>query len=168
MDERDERDFEAFVHLRWARLVRTARLLGCSAAEAEDVAQAALARCWRHWRRVRGADDPDAYAHRVLINTWNSSRRRRWWGERATADLPDAGTPDPTEAYDRLDAVVRSLGRLPEAQRTAVVLRYYAGLDERQLAAALGVAPGTVKSRLSRALTTLAEDPGLAELRGTP
>lgn len=162
----DEQDFEAFVHVRWARLVRSARLLGCSAAEAEDVAQAALARCWRHWRRVRTADDPDAYVHRVLINTWNSSRRRRWWGERATADLPDSGTPDPTEGVDRVDAVVRSLARLPEAQRTAVVLRYYAGLEERAMAVALGVAPGTVKSRLSRALTTLAEDPGLAEMRG--
>ncbi len=162
----DEQDFESFVHLRWARLVRAARLLGCSAADAEDVAQAALARCWRHWRRVAAADDPDAYVHRVLINTWNSTRRRRWWGERATAELPDAGTPDPAESVDRVDAVVRSLSRLPDAQRTTVVLRYYAGLDERQMAAALGVAPGTVKSRLSRALTTLAEDPGLAEMRG--
>lgn len=164
----DELDFESFVHLRWARLVRAARLLGCSAAEAEDVAQAALARCWRHWRRVRTADDPDAYVHRVLVNTWHSSRRRRWWGERPAEHLPESGTPDNTEAYDRVDAVVRSLSRLPEAQREAVVLRYYAGLSERQLAAALGVAPGTVKSRLSRALTTLAEDPGLAEMRGTP
>lgn len=46
------------------------------------------------------------------------------------------------------------------------MLRYYAHLTEQQMAAVLGVAPGTVKSRLSRALKVLADDPDLAELRG--
>jgi DNA-directed RNA polymerase specialized sigma24 family protein len=63
---------------------------------------------------------------------------------------------------------VRSLARLTDDQRTAVVLRYYANLTEAQMAVALDVAPGTVKSRLSRALSALSEDPHLTDLRGAP
>jgi DNA-directed RNA polymerase specialized sigma24 family protein len=71
-----------------------------------------------------------------------------------------------TEAVDRTDAVARSLAALTDDQRTAVVLRYYLDLTERQMATVLGVAPGTVKSRLSRALGRLADDPHLLDLRG--
>ncbi|MDP9822838.1 SigE family RNA polymerase sigma factor [Nocardioides massiliensis] len=161
-------EFSQFVAARWSRLVRAAVLLGCSPAEAEDVVQTALMRCLVHWRKVQRADDRDGYVHRVLFNTFTSSRRRRWTGERATADLPDTPNPDQTAAVDTTDVVLRSLDRLNGDQRTVVVLRYYAHLSEHQTAAALGVATGTVKSRLSRALKVLAEDPHLAELRGAP
>lgn len=161
--------FGEYAAARWPRLVRSAVLLGCSPAEAEDVVQTALVRCLMHWRRVEKADDRDAYVHRVLINSFVSSRRRRWTGEHPVAVLPESGLiDDPTLAVDQSDAVLRSLDRLSEDQRTAVVLRYYAHLNERQMATVLGVAVGTVKSRLSRALKQLADDPHLAELRGTP
>ncbi len=166
MDQED--DFRDFVSSRWSRLVRSAVLLGCSPAEAEDVTQAALERCLLKWSRIRRADDVDAYVHRVLLNTFTSSRRRRWTGERPTADPPDQVRTDDTERVDLADAVVRALRRLPDDQRAAVVLRYYAHLTEQQMAAALGVAPGTVKSRLSRALDALGRDASLEELRGAP
>lgn len=159
-------DFGAYVEARWSRLVRSAVLLGCSRAEAEDVVQTALTRCLVHWRKVERADDRDAYVHRILVNTFVSSRRRRWTREESTEFVPDLVTADHTVAIDETDAVLRSLDRLNEDQRTAVVLRYYAHLTEQQMAAVLGVAPGTVKSRLSRALKVLADDPDLAELRG--
>jgi len=159
-------DFSDFVASRWPRLVRSAVLLGCSATEAEDVAQTTLERCLLKWRQVERADDRDAYVHRILINTFTSSRRRRWTGERPSAELPDHVTPDPTDAVVDADAVLRALERLPQDQRAAVVLRYYAHLDERQMTTVLGVAAGTVKSRLSRALSALADDPTLGELRG--
>lgn len=60
---------------------------------------------------------------------------------------------------------MRALEHLPDDQRTAVVLRYYAHLTELQMATVLGVPAGTVKSRLSRAVKALAQDPHLAELR---
>ena len=161
-------EFSEYVAVRWPRLVRSAVLLGCSPAEAEDVVQAALMRCLAHWRKVKLADDRDAYVHRILVNTLTSSRRRRWTRERATAQLPEAPSIDHTVAIDTADVVLRSLDRLNHDQRTAVVLRYYAHLSEQQMAAVLGVATGTVKSRLSRALKVLADDPHLAELRGTP
>lgn len=162
----DAEEFTEYVGLRWARLVRSAILLGCDPAEAEDVVQTALTRCLLNWSKVRRAEDRDAYVHRVLINTFTSSRRRRWVGERPSAVLPEAASVDPTMDVDLTDAVARSLDRLSADQRVAVVLRFYAHLTEQQMALALGVAPGTVKSRLSRALKVLADDPDLSELRG--
>lgn len=160
-------ELAAYVAQRWPRLVRTAVLLGCDPAEAEDVVQSALERCFRHRDRVLRADDRDAYVHRVVATTFTSSRRRRWTGERPTAILPERATDDATADVDTADAVLRSLDRLSHDQRAAVVLRYYAHLTEEQMATALGVARGTVKSRLSRALAALAADPDLAELRET-
>lgn len=161
-------EFSEYVATRWVRLVRAAVLLGCSPAEAEDVAQAALARCLVNWSKVRNADDRDAYVHRVLINTFTSMRRRHWVKERPVAELPELHHDDDAALYDEADAIRRSLARLSPDQRAAVVLRYYLHLTEQEMAAVLGVAPGTVKSRLSRALKQLADDPHLSDLRGTP
>jgi RNA polymerase sigma-70 factor (sigma-E family) len=163
-----EDDFTTYVAAQWPRLVRSAVLLGCTPVEAEDVVQSSLERCLLHWRRVRAASDRDAYVHRVLINTFTSARRRRWTGERPTADLPEGVAPDETSDVDDADAMERALDRLGRDQRTAVVLRYYAHLTEEQMATVLGIAPGTVKSRLARALAALAEDPALGDLRGAP
>ncbi|GAA0608354.1 SigE family RNA polymerase sigma factor [Kribbella sandramycini] len=162
----DDSDFTAYVAARWGALVRAAMLLGCSDPEAEDLVQTVLERCLVKWAKVRVAEDRDAYVHRILVNTFISSRRRRWSGERPVAVFPERATPDETAGVDMTDAVMRALERLGQDQRAAVVLRYYAHLTDEQAAAALGVAVGTVKSRLSRASKILAEDPGLAELRG--
>ena len=158
-------DFSEYVAARWPRLVRSAVLLGCSPAEAEDVVQTTLERCLLKWGRVRAADDRDAYVHRMLVNALTSSRRRRWHGERPTEHLPEQADADATARVDDLDAVTRALARLGADQRRVVVLRYYAHLSEQQTAAALGVAAGTVKSRLSRAMRALEQDPGLIEMR---
>lgn len=160
-------DFGDYVAARWPRLVRSAVLLGCAPEEAEDVVQTALTSCLVSWTRVERANDRDAYVHRVLINTFTSSRRRRWTGERTVDRLPELSSPDTTDTVDDADAVLRSLGALTADQRTVVVLHYYAHLTELQMAEVLGIAPGTVKSRLSRALALLADDPHLADLRGT-
>jgi RNA polymerase sigma-70 factor (sigma-E family) len=158
-------DFTEYVAARWPRLVRSAILFGCGEAEAEDIVQAALERCLIHWRKVERANDRDAYVHRVLLNTFTGSRRRRWTTEVAMAQTPDQPHPDETTGIDQTDAVQRGLDRLPADQRAAVVLRYYSHLTEQQMSDVLGVPAGTVKSRLSRALTTLAADPSLEELR---
>jgi RNA polymerase sigma-70 factor (sigma-E family) len=159
-------DFSEYVAARWPSLVRSAVLLGCTPTEAEDLAQSALERCLLKWSRVRVADDRDAYVHRILINLFRSGRRRRWTNEKPAATLPEHPGTDQTAGVDDTDAIMRALDRLPGDQRTAVVLRYYAHLSEQQMASVLGVAAGTVKSRLSRAVKALAQDPDLAELRG--
>lgn len=160
-------DFSEYMAARWPRLVRSAVLLGCTETEAEDLVQATLERCLMKWRMVRRAKDTDAYVHRILVNTFKTSRRRRWTLEQPTADLPDRPSPDPTARVDDVDAVMRALARLSDDQRIAVVLRFYAQLSERQMSVVLGVAPGTVKSRLSRAQTSLARDPVLADMRSS-
>ena len=160
-------DFSEYVAARWPSLVRAAVLLGCRRPDAEDLVQAALERCLLKWGKVREADDRDAYVHRVLINVFLSGRRRRWTGEKPTAVLPERAGHDQTTGVDDTDAMMRALDRLSSDQRTAVVLRYYAHLSEQQMASVLGVASGTVKSRLSRAMKALAQDPDLAELRET-
>ncbi|NEA31440.1 SigE family RNA polymerase sigma factor [Streptomyces sp. SID13031] len=161
-----DEDFSDYVAARWPSLVRAAVLLGCSLPEAEDLVQTTLERCLLKWDKVRVAEDRNAYVHRVLINQFISARRRRWTGEKPAAVLPDQPSLDQTIGIDDSDAVMRALDRLTREQRAAVVLRYYAHLSEQQMASVLGIASGTVKSRLARALKTLAQDPDLAELRG--
>ncbi len=158
-------DFTEYVAARWQVLVRSAVLLGCSRPEAEDLVQTVLERCLVKWKRVSAVDDRDAYVHRMLVNSFLSARRRRWTGEKPSAALPEQADQDRTTGVDDADLMTRALERLPSDQRTAVVLRYYAHLTEQQMASVLGVAAGTVKSRLSRAVKALAQDPHLAELR---
>ncbi|WP_183100428.1 SigE family RNA polymerase sigma factor [Nocardioides pelophilus] len=146
-------DFTTYVAERRTRLVRTAVLLGCPQPDAEDLVQSALLKCYRSWRRVARADHPDAYVHRVLVTTFADARARRWHGELPTETLPEhAEEADPTGGI----AVRRALAALSPEHREVLVLRFYADLSERDTAAALGVAPGTVKSRTSRALAALA------------
>lgn len=164
MDRDDE--FSELVASLWSRLVRSAVLMGCSPNEAEDVVQSTLERCLLKWAHVQRASDRNAYVHRILLNTFTSSRRRRWIGERPAANLPDRACADETKQVDDADAVLRALGRLPQDQRVVVVMRFYVHLTEEQMASALNVAPGTVKSRLSRAMKTLSGDLSLCLSRG--
>jgi len=82
--------------------------------------------------------------------------------------LPDRAVGDGASHVALRVAVDRCLASLTTDQRIAVVLRFHLDLSEAQMATVLGVAPGTVKSRLSRALARLAEDPLLADVRSSP
>jgi RNA polymerase sigma-70 factor (sigma-E family) len=157
-------DVAAFASAQWSRLVRAGVFLGCSLDEAQDLAQTTLLRCFVAWRKVERADSPDAYVYRTLLNCHRDSRRRRWWGEQPTQVLPE--TAEYAAAADQLataDAVHRALAELSAPSRQVVVLRYFVELSELDTARALGIPPGTVKSRLSRALAQLASSPHLAE-----
>jgi len=160
-----EGEFAEYAGARWGSLVRSAVFLGCSLDEAHDLVQTTLLRCYTSWRKVQKADDRDAYVYRILLNCHRDSRRRRWWGEQPAESLPEQPTsPDATLHVDVADAVDRALGALSKVNREVVVLRYYAHLSEQQTAQVLGIAPGTVKSRLSRALAQLATNPHLSDL----
>ncbi|GAA5144715.1 SigE family RNA polymerase sigma factor [Nocardioides marinquilinus] len=160
-------DFADYARETWTSLVRAAVFLGCSPHEAEDLAQTTLVRCYTAWPSVVRADNRTAYVYRMLLNCLRDSKRRRWWGERPAERLPEPrdGRRDETAAVDTADAVHRALASLAKAARDVVVLRYFAGLSERETAEALGVPVGTVKSRLSRALAQLSADAHLTDLR---
>lgn len=156
-------EFEEYVAARRVALVRTAVLLGARPTDAEDHVQTALLRCLHSWRRVQEADHPDAYVSKVLVNVIRDAATRRWTGELPTEELPETGRA-PTMGPDHLTglAVRRALATLSADHREVLTLRFYLDLSERDTAAALGVAPGTVKSRTSRALVALGSH---AELR---
>ena len=161
---RDDADYTEFVVARWPTLVRSTVLLGCTRPEAEDIVQTALLRCYVNWSKVQRATDRESYVFRILLNTLNDARRRHWSAERPTAELPDGVEPDTTEQALITDAIDRALGGLSDEHRTVVVMRFYLHLTEHQMADVLRVAPGTVKSRLSRALRVLADDVHIVEI----
>ncbi len=146
--------FDEFATAAWPRLRRSAYLLTGDHHLAEDLTQTALVRTYAHWRRVRRADAL-AYTRRVLVNL-NIDRIRRRHG---TVDVGDAlldSTPSPTDTrVDERDEAVRLLRTLTDRERRVVVLRHYFDLSEAEVAGELGVARGTVKSTLSRALAKL-------------
>jgi RNA polymerase sigma-70 factor (sigma-E family) len=131
-------------------LVRLATLLTGSFAVAEEVVQEAFVGLLRKWETV---DTPTVYMRTAVLNGCRSFGRRtavaRRHAPRFEPALTTAGEPDVMH-----DAVAR----LPHRQRTAVVLRYWADLSERDIAEHLDCRPGTVKSLLSRALATLREE----------
>jgi RNA polymerase sigma-70 factor (sigma-E family) len=157
--------FATFVEARERALQRTAWLLTGDWALAEDLVQTALARSWPRWERIRRRDDPEIYVRRVMVNTWSTWSRRRWWGERASAALPDAPAPGDLAGELATRMAVRSaLGSLTPRQRAVLVLRVFDDLPEAQVAQVLNCAVGTVKSTMAKALARLREDPRLAEL----
>ncbi|MBV1856055.1 SigE family RNA polymerase sigma factor [Catellatospora tritici] len=155
-------EFDEFVRTRSRHLLRIAYLLTGDHALAEDLLQTALARSWSAWRRIDG--DPEAYVRQVLVNTYNSWWRRRWNGERPTEALPEQPISAPQVAVDERDQVWRALSRLPRQQKLVLVLRYFEDLSEAEIASALGISNGSVKSHASKALAKLRLDPTLRVL----
>jgi len=163
VDATDEAQFAEFVRTHWSDLVRAAVFLGADPSEAEEIAQSTLVRCYTKWHRVRIADNREAYVYRMLLNQLRDVRRSRWWRSRTDVE-PDAHVDDASDRIVVSDAVHQALDSLSRAHREVVVLRYFVQLSEAQTSATLGIAPGTVKSRLSRALQQLAGSEHLAEL----
>jgi RNA polymerase sigma-70 factor (sigma-E family) len=155
----DEQDFHDFVVAGSTGLFRLARMLAADPQAGEDLLQATLLKTWSAWPRVRRADNPDAYVRRVMINLATKGRIRRWRGEVPTAALPDTPGPDEHAAVDDRDALTNAVRQLPPRQRAAVVLRYFADLDDAAVADALDCSVATVRSQISRALATLRVQP---------
>jgi RNA polymerase sigma-70 factor (sigma-E family) len=148
-----DEEFTEFVHAVWPGLYRTAYLMLGEHQLAEDLVQTSLAKTYASWRKVREPEAAPAYARTVLANTAASwFRRRGWRNERPTEVLPDHGVEH--DASTR-PALVDALATLAPRQRAVVVLRYYDDLSVREVAHALGVSEGTVKSQTSDALARL-------------
>ena len=140
--------FEDLFRRRYEPMVRVAFLLLGSRAEAEDVVQDSFARIELRWARL---DKPEGYLHRCVVNRSNDVLRRRRLEDR----FRRLRREETSELH--ADELADALATLPPKRRAAVVLRYYAGLPEKEIAKVLGVRPGTVKSMLHRALAQLRE-----------
>ncbi|MFN8074651.1 MAG: SigE family RNA polymerase sigma factor [Kineosporiaceae bacterium] len=154
-----DEEFAAFVDARFPALARFGALLAGDPGRGEDLAQSALMRAYP--RRASIADAPEAYVRQVMARLAARSARRRWWGERPTAVLPDVPDDDVIGRFADAEAVWSALRRLPDGQRVVLVMRYWADLSEAEIAAQLGCSAGTVKSRAARALAALRGDPSL-------
>lgn len=147
--------FQAFYAQHFAATARLARLLTSDAAYADDLAQDAFVRVYRYASTSeRPIEKPAAFLRTTTVNlcrSWLLARRR------AELRMTRHGPSDEslTESERELD---HSLRRLPYEQRAVVVLRYWLGLSEREIATALGCRPGTVKSRHARALRALRKE----------
>lgn len=141
--------------------------------EALDLSQEVFLRVFRTIHSFRGQSALRTWIYRIVIN--QARNRQRWWRRRRKndqvsldqhllehGDLRQPGdTESPHRALARKELASRlwqALNALPFDQRTVVVLREIDGLSYDEIAFSLGVAIGTVKSRLTRARTTLRHD----------
>lgn len=150
----DEASFDDFYRASRQRLFACLYALTGDAAEAQDVVHEAYARAWQRWSRVGDYGDPEAWvrtvARRIAVSRWRRARN-------ALLAYRRVGAAPPVPAPDLNSVVlVAALGKLPAAQRTAIVLHHLVGLPVAEVAAETGVAEGTVKARLSRGRRALA------------
>jgi RNA polymerase sigma-70 factor (sigma-E family) len=135
-------------------------------ADAEDLVQAALAKTYLAWARIHKTHNRatlDNYVRRAMVNTHISWWRQRKLEEYPTDELPDQAVADHASDSDLADSVRRALDRLPQRMRAAVMLRYFEDMTEPEVAAALGISLGTVKSTVSRAVAKLRIDADLGQ-----
>lgn len=143
--------FEAFYRANRAGVGRALAITVRDPSLAAEAVDEAMARAYERWQHVEKLDNPVGWVYRVGLN-WSRSLLRR-----ATRPAPIWLTANPVVLDDTgLDpAVDRALGELSVDQRAVVVCRLLIGYSEAQTAKALGIRPGTVKSRLSRATVRL-------------
>jgi RNA polymerase sigma-70 factor (sigma-E family) len=138
-------------------LVRLAAMLVRDAGTAEEVVQDAFVAMHGGWRRLRDPDKALSYLRQSVVNRSRSVLRHRAVVEKyAPKGLPDAPSAE-AGAIGELErsAVIDALSRLPARQREALVLRYYADLSEAEIANAMGISRGAVKSHTARGMTAL-------------
>ena len=145
----------------YPRLVAAVALVSGSRPAAEDAVQEALLRAWERSERGEQIESLPAWVTTVSLNLARSGLRRVLAERRARARLGGTSSGELEEA-DRLD-LEQALAALPRRQREAVVLRYYLGMDTREVARVLRVGEGTVKSTLFRARAALARALGVPE-----
>ena len=146
--------------LHYGALVRLAALLVRDIPTAEDVVQDSFVAMHRSWQRLRNAESALAYLRHAVLNRSRSVLRHRAVVDKHRPNPP----PDmPSAEYGTLvrleqSAVVAALRKLPDRQREAIVLRYYADFSEAEVAAAMGISRRAVKSHTARAMAALRAD----------
>lgn len=158
-----EAAFTAYVQERRASLYATAYHLTGDRYEAEDLLQSALFSTYRAWDRISDKAAVGGYLRRTMTNLHISAWRRRKIDEYPTEELPEtAGDTDAMRGTELRAVLWQALARLPELQRTMLVLRYYEGRTDPEIAEILDISVGTVKSSIWRSLRRMREDDALS------
>jgi RNA polymerase sigma-70 factor (sigma-E family) len=138
-------------------LVRLATLLVRDTATAEEVVQDAFIAIHDGWSRLRDEENALAYLRQAVVNRARSVLRHRAIVERHLPK-PPPGIPSAEDGaismFER-SAVIVALRDLPDRQREALILRYYGDLSEAEIATAMGISRGAVKSHTARGMTAL-------------
>jgi len=148
----------------WRRLVRLAVLLVRDQGAAEEIVQDSFVAVHDRWGRLREPEKALAYLRQSVVNRSRSHLRHlavvRRHAQREGAQPAASGADQ--AAYDeaRRGAVLDALRRLPTRQREVLALRYYLDLSEAEIAEALGISRGAVKSHASRGAAALRADLG--------
>ncbi|GHJ60071.1 RNA polymerase subunit sigma-24 [Nocardioides sp. OK12] len=145
----------------WRELVRLAVLLLHDVGTAEEVVQDAFVAVHDRWGRLRDPAKALAYLRRSVVNGSRSRLRHRAVVRRHLAAQPPPPTASPADeaslVADRRAAVLDAMRELPERQREVLALRHYQDLSEAEIADALGISRGAVKSHASRGSARLRE-----------
>ena len=162
MDAAEDSFEDAFDEL-FPRAFRLARRILGDASAAEDVAAEALARAYARWSRVGSLPWRDGWVLRVASNLAIDALRRQ--GKVLAMPLAEYARAEDEVVALRL-ALAAALPRLPKRQRQAVTLRYLGGLTDMEVAEALGISAGSVKTHIHRGLAALRErlGPGFEEV----
>jgi RNA polymerase sigma factor (sigma-70 family) len=148
----DNAGFAEFFAASWDPCLRAVAAITGNMTLAEDQTAEAFARAWASWPKVSQHPAPRAWVVRTALNAGAS-----WWHRRGKETaLTDHVIAVPASEGTGLDAaVLTALRRLPARQREVIVLRVFLDLDIDTTARQLGIAPGTVRAHLSRAMTAL-------------
>ena len=138
--------FDDLYRAEYRPMVRLARGLVDTTERAEEIVQDAFAKVYERWSRL---DEPGGYLRTAVVNGARSELRKR--EVRRRIGLTRRAWPPPAEQ----DYLIDALEALPPNQKTALVLRFYGDMSEKEIAEAMGVRPGTVKSATSRGLAAL-------------
>ncbi|MFI1827185.1 SigE family RNA polymerase sigma factor [Streptomyces sp. NPDC020412] len=158
-----EAEFTAYVQERRSSLYATAYHLTGDRFEAEDLLQSALFSTYRAWERISDKAAVGGYLRRTMTNLHISAWRRRKLNEYPTEELPETASDTDAMRGTELRAVLwQALARLPQLQRTMLVLRYYEGRTDPEIAEILDISVGTVKSSIWRSLRRMREDEALS------
>jgi len=138
-------------------LVRLAVIMLGDRAAAEDVVQDAFLSLYSHWASLSDTSNALPYVRSSVLNGCRTVLRRRVRGvhSAAFAELPLESAEASALIGEEHRAVLAAIRRLPDRQREALVLRYYLDMAEEEVATAMRVSRGTVKSATSRAITAL-------------
>lgn len=152
-------EFDSYVSTQRRALMRFATILTSQTWLADDLVSDVLGKVYERWDRISALDEPHAYVRRMIVNEYLSFHRRL----RRTAPMADvlldrAAPDDGAAEHAERDAMMRRLMRLPRRQRAAVVLRYYVGLPDHEIADHLECRESTVRSLVFRGLAALRID----------
>ena len=146
------------VALHYSSMLRLAVLLGAD--DPENVVAEAYYQIYRKWRRLRDTEAAEAYLRSTVCNLTRMRIRHLQVARKHVEVMPDelvASAESTALLHDDQRVLIDALQRLPARQREALVLRHWLGLKEGEIAAAMGISSGSVKTHTSRGLAALTQ-----------